>query len=176
MLRPLTDAEIAELRTLAEGRKVEARLRDRARICWLSQDGTRVREIAVRVGADDRTVRWWIHRFNAPGIAGLRDAPRSGRPATYTPAEVGTVIATSLTPPDDLGLPFGSWTLDRLAAYLEEVHGIAIKRSRIGELLQAEGLRGRTQETWFGERVDPAFAEKRGRSAPSTRSRPQAAS
>jgi transposase len=120
------------------------------------------------MGLDDKTVRGWITRFNAQGLAGLADAPRGGRPPTYTPEQIGTVIATSLTPPDELGLPFGSWTLDRLAAYLDEACGIAIRRSRIGELLQAEGLHWRTQETWFGERVDPAFAGKRGRSLPST--------
>ena len=37
--------------------------------------------------------------------------------------------------------------LDRLAVYLAEHKGITIKRSRIDELLQAEGLRWRTQET-----------------------------
>jgi transposase len=68
-----------------------------------------------------------------------------------------------------LDLPFASWTLDRLAAYLQEAKGIAMKRTRIDELLLAEGLRWRSQETWFGERVDPAFAEKRGPSSPSTR-------
>jgi hypothetical protein len=36
-------------------------------------------------------------------------------------------------------------------------------RSRISELLIAEGLRWRKPETWFGERVDPDFAAKRGR-------------
>jgi len=162
LLRPLTDEETSDLRALAHGQKVEARLRDRARICWLSHNGKRVREIVALVGISEPTVRRWITRFNAQGRAGLTDAPRLGRPATYTPGEIGTVIATSLTPPDDLGLPFGSWTLDRLAAYLHEEQGIAIKRSRIGELLHAEGLRWRTQETWFGERVDPAFAEKGG--------------
>jgi len=69
-----------------------------------------------------------------------------------------------LTDPQELGLPFGSWTLDRLAAYLNAERGIAIKRSRIGEILVAEGLRWRQQETWFGERPDPAFAARRGRS------------
>lgn len=168
LLRPLTEEEIRDLRTVAHGQKVEARLRDRARICWLSHNGHRVREIVALMGLDDKTVRGWIRRFNTQGLAGLTDAPRRGRPPTYTPEEIGTVVATSLTPPGDLDLPFGSWTLDRLVAYLHEVHGIAIKRSRIGEILQAEGLRWRTQETWFGERVDPAFAEKRGRSSPST--------
>ena len=176
LLRPLTDEEVRDLRTLAHGQKVEARLRDRAPICWLSHQGTRVREIVTLVGIGDATVRHWITRFNAHGLAGLADAPRAGRPPIYTPEEIGTVIATSLTSPDDLGLPFGSWTLDRLAAYLNEEQGIAIKRSRIGEILQAEGLRWRTQETWFGERVDPAFAEKRGRSSPCTPHRQPAVS
>ncbi|MDQ3655969.1 MAG: helix-turn-helix domain-containing protein [Chloroflexota bacterium] len=162
LLRPLTEAETTELGALAHGHKVEARLRDRARICWLSHEGKRVREIVARVGIRDATVRHWITRFNAHGLPGLADAPRVRRPPTSTPEQIGTVIATSLTPPDDLGLPFASWTLDRLAAYLHEECGIAIKRSRIGELLQAEGVRWRTQETWFGARVDPAFAEKRG--------------
>jgi len=176
MLRPLTEAETHALRVLAHGQKAEARLRDRARICWLSHTGRRISEILAIVGVNDKTVRRWISRFNAQGVAGLTDAPRIGRPPTYTAEQIGTVIAPSLTPPDDLGLPFGSWTLDRLAAYLREEQGIAIKRSRIGELLHAEGLRWRTQETWFGERVDPAFAEKRGRSSLSTPRRPQAAS
>jgi transposase len=104
----------------------------------------------------------WLKRFNADRLAGLNDRNRSGRPATYTPDEVAEVIAASLTKPVKLQLHFGCWTMNRLAAYLKEEKGIAISRSRISELLIAEGLRWRTQETWFGERVDPEFAEKRG--------------
>jgi hypothetical protein len=63
-----------------------------------------------------------------------------------------------LTDPKELGLDYGCWTLDRLEAYLNEHKGIAIKRSRIDELLVAEGLRWRTQETWFGERAAPPGA------------------
>src|SRR5205085_7975492 len=74
-----------------------------------------------------------------------------------------------LTKPDDLGLPFGSWTLDRLAAYLQERKGLGIGRTRVGEILQAEGLRWRTQETWFGERVDPDSVQNRGRSSRCTK-------
>jgi len=57
---------------------------------------------------------------------------------------------------------------------LNEEKAVAIKRSRISELLIAEGLRWRSQETWFGERVDPAFAEKRGSSKSSTLNHPKA--
>ena len=163
-VRALSDQEAEELRALAHSRAVEARLRDRARICWLSHQGQRVAAIQAALGVADGTVRLWITRFNTQGLDGLRDRRRGGRPATYTPEQVGELVAASLTAPQELSLPFSSWTLDRLAAYLNEERGIAIKRSRIGEILQAEGLRWRQQETWFGERPDPAFAAKRGRS------------
>ena len=175
-LRAMTDEEARTLRALAHSRTTEARLRDRARMCWLAGQGQRVSAIKAELGVADGTVRLWVRRFNALGLDGLRDRRRDGRPPTYTAEEVGEVIAASLSDPAALGLPFGSWTLDRLAAYLHEEKGITMKRSRIGELLQAEGLRWRQQETWFGERPDPAFAEERGPSSRSTRPRPQTAS
>lgn len=165
-LRILHEEEAAALCRLAQGRKTEVRLRDRARICQLAYQGRRVPQIATELGSCEATVRRWIKRFNTDGLDGLHDAGRTGRPPTYTSAEVGTVIEISLTKPAALGLPFACWTLDRLAAYLNETKGLPIKRSRIGELLQAEGLRWRQEETWFGERPDPAFAEKRGPSSP----------
>ncbi len=161
-VRAMSEEEAQALREMAHSRTAEARLRDRARICWLSHQGQRVATITAALGIADGTVRLWIARFNADGLEGLRDRRRGGRPPTYTAEQVGELIAASLCQPQELGLPFASWTLDRLAAYLQEEKGIALKRSRIGEILQAEGLRWRTQETWFGERPDPAFAAKRG--------------
>jgi transposase len=172
----MTDEEARTLGELARSRTTEARLRDRARMCWLASEGQRVSTIKVELGVADGTVRLWIRRFNALGLDGLRDRRRDGRPMTYGPDQVGELIAASLTDPQVLGLPFASWTLDRLAAYLAEEKGIAMKRSRIAEILQREGLRWRQQETWFGERPDPAFAEKRGPSSPSTPPRRRTAS
>ncbi len=175
-LRPLTDDEVVAVRRLAHSRTDPARTVERARIVWHAHQGQRVPAIARRLGLCEATVRLWLKRFHVNGESGLQDAGRTGRPPTYTADEVGAVVAASLSDPADLGLPFGSWTLDRLTAYLHEEKGILIGRSRIGELLRTEGLRWRTQETWFGERPDPAFAEKRGPSSPSTPSRPPAAS
>jgi transposase len=120
-------------------------------------------------------VRRRIRRFNTEGLAALEDHHRPGRPATYSADEVAAVIAAALTSPRRLGLPFASWTLDRLAAYLQEHKGIAMRRSRMDEILLKEGLRWRRQETWFGARVDPEFAEKRGGSRHSTQPHPPAA-
>jgi transposase len=164
----VTVEEAQALRELAHSRTAEARLRDRARICWLASQGQRVAAIKAELRLADGTVRLWITRFNTDGLDGLRDRRRGGRPTTYTPEHVGVLVAASLSDPQELGLPFACWTLDRLAAYLHEALGIGMKRSRIGEILHDEGLRWRQQETWFGERPDPAFAEKRGPSSPST--------
>ena len=168
-VRPLTADEEAELRRRAASRTLPPRVVERARMIILLHEGQRVPAVAARLGVGADVVRGWLKRFNAEGLEGLRARPRSGRPATYTPEQVGAVVEASLTSPEALGLPFASWTLDRLAAYLQEVQGLPIRRTRIDEILVAEGLRGRTQETWFGERIDPAFAEKRGPSLPSTR-------
>jgi transposase len=168
-VRPLTAEEDQALRELAHRRTAEARLRDRALICWRSHQGQPIRAITESLGVADGTVRLWITRFNDGGLEGWHDRRRDGRPTTYAPAQVGELIAASLTDPQDLGLPFASWTLDRLAACLAEHQGMAMQRSRIGEILPREGLRWRQQETWFGDRPDPAFAAKRG---PSSRSTP----
>lgn len=162
-LRALSAQETAEIERRANARTLPARSVERARIIRDAQAGLCVSAIAKRRQCTRVMVMKWLTRFNAQGLAGLEDEPRSGRPPTYTPDEVSTVIATALTDPQQLHVPFGSWTLDRLAQYLNERRGIAIKRSRIGTLLLAEGLRWRKQESWFGERVDPDFAEKRGR-------------
>jgi len=45
--------------------------------------------------------------------------------------------------------------------YLSE-KGVGMKRSRISEILLAEGLKWRQEEIWFGARVGPDFERKRG--------------
>ena len=174
-LRELTEEERKTVERLAHSRTAPARRVERARIIWHAHQGQTVPSLAEHLRLDAYKVRGWIHRLNAAGLDGLEDRPRAGRPPTYSPEQVATVIAAALTDPKALDLPFASWTLDRLAVYLHEHRGIAIKRSRIDEILLAEGLRWRRHESWFGERVDPAFAEKRGGSKPFTRRHPRAA-
>lgn len=161
-LRTLTPEEKAAIAKLARSRTAAAREVERARIILLASKGKRVPAIAQELDLTEITVRAWLKRFNNEGLDGLADLPRSGRPATYSAEQVAEVIATALSDPQQLGQPFACWTLDRLETYLNEEKKIEIKRSRIDELLIAEGLRWRTQETWFGERVDPEFAQKRG--------------
>jgi len=189
-IRAVQEKERAEIERLAQSRTAAARLVERGRVLHLAVQGQRVPVIARALQVSQATVRLWLKRFHAVGLEGLLDAPRSGRPPIYSPEQVGEVVATALTDPQILGQPFGCWTLDRLEVYLNEERGLPIKRSRIDEVLIAEGLRWRSQETWFGERagrpadasqpggtkthereVDPDFAQKRGPSNASTRPR-----
>lgn len=162
-VRAVTDEERQAVTRLAHSRTAPARAVERARVVQAALAGATVEEIAVQLHLARNTVYLWLHRFEARGLAGLEDAPREGRPPTYTREQVGEIVATALTDPQTLDLPFQSWTLDRLATYLSEQKGIAMQRSRLNEVLLTEGLRWRKQETWFGERVDPDFAQKRGR-------------
>ncbi len=171
-LRELAADERAELERLARSRTGEARLVQRAKVILGLADGGRPSHVAAEVGAGRMAVYDWVRRFHAGGVPGLRDRPRSGRPPTYTAEQRAEVVAAALTKPESLGLPFASWPLDRLAAYLAEQKGIGIKRTRVDEILVAEGPRWRKQETWFGEEVAPEFAARRGRSRRSTPPRP----
>ena len=167
-IRPLTEEEYGQLRKMSTSRKLCAGRVKRAQIILLSNQGYLPTEIGKKLAIHERTARRWIGRFNRLGIAGLEEGPREGRPRVYSSQEVGMVIQIALTPAAQLEQPFHSWTLDRLVVYLTEVKGIAIKCSRLSEMFRHEGLRWRHQEGWFGERVDPAFAEKRGPSKAST--------
>jgi transposase len=169
-VRALNEEELEALGRMARSRtNVGAGLVRRAQIILHAFDGLRAPEISARMGLCGATVRHWLKRFNARGLAGLEEDVRSGRPPTYSTEQRSAVINAALTRPSDLGLPFACWTLDRLVAYLGEQKGIAMRRSRISEIFIQEGLTWRHEETWFGARVDPDFARKRGQSSSSTR-------
>ena len=167
-VRTPTREEYEELKRRTRRRKLAAGKVQRAGIVLLLNQGHLMREIAQKLGCYEKTASRWIGRFNELGMAALEEYPREGRPRVYSPGEVGMVIRTAPSSPDELGMPFGSWTLDRLAAYLSEEKGIGMKRTSIAEILSKEGLRWRKQGGWFGERVDPEFAGKRGPSGACT--------
>jgi transposase len=174
-VRALSSNEAEELARMARSRTLGAGLVRRAQIVQHAvQEGLSAPEVAARMGVCGATVRIWLKRFNARGLPGLAEDLRSGRPATYTAEERSAVITAALSRPAELGLPFASWTLDRLVAYLG-AQGVGMRRSRISEGLLAERLKWRQEETWFGARVDPDFAQKRGPSSSSIPQPPRAA-
>lgn len=74
----LTPLQVHELQVLVHG--ADERLAQRARIVLLASEGLANAEIARREGVQELAARMWRGRFVERGVAGLRDAPRRGRP------------------------------------------------------------------------------------------------
>lgn len=166
-LRALTDEERIKIARLIRAQSAPVRLVRRAQTIHLAAEGLTVPAIAKQVGVSEKAVRQRLKRFEAEGLEGLEDAPRSGRPPTYRPDVTNQVIAKarSLPPKPTEGEvpPTCHWTLDRLQAELAK-DGIPIKRSQIRRCLKAEHIKWQQPRTWL-ESDDPAFAEKRGPSS-----------
>jgi transposase len=161
-LRPLSEEEARVIHKLAHSHTASVRLVERAKIIQLASEGKTIPQIINELNLASNTVCKWFKRFEEHGLAGLEDEPRPGAPSRYTPETKAQVLQAARTRPSDLGFPYGSWTVERLATYLHDQLGVPMKKTRIFEILQDEGLRWRKQETWFGERLDPEFAQKRG--------------
>ena len=64
------------------------------------------------------TVRKWRRRFAEGRLAGLKDAPRSGRPPAFTAADRAEVIALACALPAESGVPLSRWSGPDLAREL----------------------------------------------------------
>jgi transposase len=62
-------------------------------------DGMSREAAAGAAGMDRQTLRDWVHRFTAAGVAGLGDQPRPGRPPWLTAGERATLKAIVLRGP-----------------------------------------------------------------------------
>src|ERR687885_909874 len=95
---------IATGRTPAELRALARRERDGrvgARLLALANalDGLSREAAARAAGMDRQTLRDWVHRYNAEGIAGLRDRPRPGRPCALDEGRQAALKALILKGP-----------------------------------------------------------------------------
>jgi transposase len=59
-------------------------------------DGMSREDAAGRAGMDRQTLRDWVIRFNAEGVEGRRDRPKSGRPAWLDDGQLAALKALVL--------------------------------------------------------------------------------
>jgi transposase len=95
-VRSMTAEEERVIAKLARSQTASARLVLRATILHLGEQGQRVPQIARELDLDENTVRKWVKRFDAQGLAGLEDAPRSGAPSRSTAEHKARVVAAAL--------------------------------------------------------------------------------
>ena len=141
---------MAELERLSRSRSGEVRLAERARIVIACLQGRRNDEVAREIGVRPNTVGQWRRRFAAHGIAGLRDEPRSGKPAKYGVA-LRDRILTQLELPPPAGM--ASWDGGSLALAL------GVSDHAVWRVLRKQGIQLQRHRSWCVS-TDPEFAAK----------------
>jgi len=135
----------------------------RAQIVLLAAQRMPATRIAEVVFSDADTVREVIHNFNRDGFDALYPRYRGGRPRTFTLPQRQAIKRIALSVPSDLGQPFATWSLAKLADYLvaEEVVD-DISHEGLRQLLREEDVSFQALRTWKRSN-DPAFEAKKNR-------------
>ena len=141
---------MAELERLSRSRSGDVRMAERARIVLACLQGKRNDEVASEIGVRPNTVGQWRRRFAANGMAGLRDAPRPGKPAKYGVALRDRILAQLALPP-----PAGmaSWDGGSLALAL------SVPDDAVWRMLRKEGIQLQRHRPQCVS-TDPEFAAK----------------
>lgn len=142
-----------ELERLVRSRTAERRGVERARIVLAAAEGLPAARIAAEVGCSERTVWKWRDRFATDGLAGLMDAPRSGRPLVYGAQVRARLIALACTRPTETreGLRRERWTHRELAEQ------VGMSESQAHEILRAAEIKPHLLDQWVMSDLGPDF-------------------
>ncbi len=135
----LGQADREELQRLQRSPSTPAGLSRRARAVLLMADAVAGTEIARLTGYTPVQISRIRHRFAESGIEGLRDKPRSGRPATISQAKGARIVALTLkAPPKGLS----HWSTRELA------ERVGVSHMSVHRIWQAHALKPHRLETF----------------------------
>jgi transposase len=147
----LAPEEEATLRQWLRRGTSELRLVERAKVILLSHEGLTVEKIAERLATRPARVSKWRQRFAQSRMAGLSDAPRSGKPNKYTEATEKRVLKMlDQAPPKG----FSQWNGKLLAQALKDV-----SEDHIWRILRRRGIQLQRRRSWCIT-TDPEFGPK----------------
>ena len=151
-------------------------------------EGSSRAEAARHAGMDRQALRDWVHRYNAEGLAGLRDRPRSGREPRLTAgqeAEPATAVEHGPDPDRD-GVV--RWRRVDLQALIEARFAVRLHERSVGKVLRrlgfarlsvrprhpkadeaAQAAFRKASPSWWRERCPGTPAAGRSRSGPKMR-------
>lgn len=167
-VRDLRVNESKQLSRILKEAKSATYLR-RAQVVAFSGQGMRVQEIAGRLSLHEEYVRELIRRFNAGSFKALRPRKPSGRPPGLTPEEISVLIELASMPPRVVGLPFGVWSLRKLAEFAVERKIVKkLSASTLQRIFKEHGVTFQRTKTWK-QSNDPEFKSKKNASTHSTK-------
>ena len=157
MKRTKTNASVYA-RTLTEQEKTElnkatkssiAFVRDRAKIILLSSQRLFAKQIANKIGCEEKKVRKAIKEFNNKGLKVLQRGKAKGAVPKFTDTTKKVILMHFSKKPSEFGLHFTTWTLPRFKQHLIDfnvVESISIEKLR--QLLIGVGAKLERSKRW----------------------------
>jgi transposase len=133
------DRTPAVLRKLAKA-ETDARVARRILAIANALSGMSRAEAASSAGMDRQTLRDWVIRYNAHGVAGLADRWNGGRPPVLDEMEQAELLEIVLKGPDLEKDGFCAFTRDDLVAIAKKRFGKSMHATSMGRLLRRLGL------------------------------------
>lgn len=96
---------------------------------------------AESCGMDRQTLRDWVHRYNAEGLAGLSDRWKGVRVPRLGPAQMAELAAWVEAGPDPDRDGVVRWRREDLARRIAAAFGVAVHERTVGKYLAALGYR-----------------------------------
>jgi transposase len=99
------------------------------------------REAAARhAGMDRQTLRDWVHRYNAHGLAGLHDRPHLGPKPRLTPEQMAELESIVEQGPDPERDGIVRWRRVDLKVLIERRFGVHLHERSVGKVLRRLGF------------------------------------
>jgi transposase len=160
LTRTPTNDEVRELRRRVAARGIARRDHQRAAIVLAVATGAPLAAAGRAAGCCENTAALWCRRFQAHGLEGLVDRPKSGAPVWYGAADRQRVLEIGRTPPDPLRDGTATWSLELLTRRLRNEPGLEhIDPPTVRRFFVEAGLSWQADRS-FCTSTDPKLAEK----------------
>ena len=125
----------------AAGKTKDARAARRMLAIALVLDGADRTRAAQTCGMDRQTLRDWVHRYNAEGLAGLVNRRVAQRPRRLTPGQMTALAGWVEAGPDPEQDGVVRWRRRDLQARIAVEFGVTLHERTVGKQLAALGFR-----------------------------------
>jgi transposase len=129
------DLDAAQLRVEAR-RAADTKMARRILALAMVLDGQPRLLAAKAAGMDRQTLRDWVHRYNADGLAGLSDRPRSGRKSRLSDQQMVEFEGWVQAGPDPKEDGVVRWRCADLRDRIKARFAVALHERTVGKLLK----------------------------------------
>lgn len=134
----------------AERDEIKKELKETKKVKWyrrvkvidLSAKGQAVSKIAEIMDLNENTVRGYINRYNAGGLAGLKPNYVTGRKVSInlSKEEISKILERSPSQFEKLESGARNWNQSLMRTYLKQYHQLEVSQSVISETFQRLGI------------------------------------